>query len=63
MSRNTFYLYVLMYLYGFSLMVWAGYLDKNPTNRSRKAARWGLFALSVTLIYFFTVLFFFGITD
>lgn len=52
-----------MYMYGFSMMIWAAFLDKNPTKKSLKAAKWGLVALGVTLLYFFGVLGFYGITD
>lgn len=63
MSHNTLYIYLLMYAYGFSMMIWAAFIDKNPTKKSLRAAKWGLAALGVTLIYFFSVLWLYGITD
>lgn len=56
MDKTTFWIYLAMYMYGFPLMIWAIFLDKHPTKTSLKAAKIGLFLLSLTLLYFFYVL-------
>lgn len=52
MDRTTLLIYLGMYLYGFPLMLWAIYYDKHPTKSSLRAAKIGLFTLSLTLLYF-----------
>lgn len=52
MNRTTILIFAAMYLYGFSLMIWAIFFDKRPTKRSVRAAKWGLAGLTATLIYF-----------
>ena len=56
MDRTTFWIYIAMYSYGFPLMIWTAYFDKNPTQKSLKASKIGLIVLSLTLIYFFYVI-------
>ncbi len=56
MDIKTFLIYIVMYLYGFSLTIWAIFFDKHPTKRSRNGAIWGLIGLILTLFYFFYVL-------
>ncbi|CAF22735.1 unnamed protein product [Candidatus Protochlamydia amoebophila UWE25] len=62
MDIATFYIYIAMYVYGFSLMLWAIFFDKRPTKRTRNGAIFGIFALICTLFYFFYVLATIGIT-
>lgn len=57
MDSITLLVFLVLYAYGFSLMIWAAYFDKRPTKLSVKAAKWGLFGLILTLVYF---LFMFG---
>lgn len=45
-----------MYLYGFSLTLWAIFFDKHPTKKSRNGAIIGLVGLILTLFYFIYVL-------
>lgn len=52
MGLKTFLIYIAMYLYGFSLMIWAIFFDKRPTKKSKFAAKVGFFLLLLTLIYF-----------
>ena len=52
MDRTTFWIYIAMYLYGFPLLIWAAYFDKNPSKTSLKASKIGLLILFFTLIYF-----------
>lgn len=61
MDFSTFIVYIAMYLYGFSLTIWAIFFDKHPTKRSRNGAIFGLIGLILTLFYFFYVLWAFGI--
>lgn len=56
MDVKTFLIYIAMYLYGFSLTIWAIFFDKRPTNKSRNGAIAGLIGLVLTLFYFFYVL-------
>ncbi|MBA2368556.1 MAG: hypothetical protein H0V82_05990 [Candidatus Protochlamydia sp.] len=63
MDRTTFFFYVIMYVYGFSLMIWAAFYDKAPTKKTKNASFIGLFVLGLTLIYFFYVLLTIGITS
>lgn len=56
MDTKTLTIYMVMYLYGFSLMIWALYFDKHPTKKSLKAAKWGLIGLLLTLVYVVYVL-------
>lgn len=62
MDTKTFFIYVIMYIYGFSLTVWAIFFDKNPTKKSRNGAIIGLVGLILTLFYFFYVLLTIGIS-
>jgi hypothetical protein len=63
MDTKTFLIYVAMYMYGFSLMIWALFFDKYPTKTTLKGAKFGLIALSLTLLYFLYVLLTIGITN
>jgi len=56
MDFTTFIIYIIMYIYGFGLMIWAVFLDKQPTKKTRRFAIFGLIALILTLFYFFYVL-------
>lgn len=51
-----------LYAYGFPLMIWALYFDKHPSRLSLRASKYGLIVLAASLIYFFSILWFFGIT-
>jgi drug/metabolite transporter (DMT)-like permease len=57
MDKTTLIIFLCMYVYGFSLTLWAIFLDKRPTPKSLKAAKWGLFGLLLTVAYY---LFMFG---
>lgn len=61
MDRTTFIVYILMYIYGFSLTIWAIFFDKRPTKKSYYASVFGLIGLLLTLIYFGFTLWKFGI--
>jgi hypothetical protein len=61
MDIKTFFIYIVMYLYGFSLTIWAIFFDKRPTKISRNGAIIGLIALLLTVIYFVYVLWRFGL--
>lgn len=63
MDKQTLLIYLAMYLYGFSLTIWAIFFDKRPTKRSRNGAIYGLIALCLTLVYFVYVLLTIGITQ
>lgn len=52
MDIKTFFIYLAMYAYGFSLMTWAIFFDKRPTKKSKNAAKIGLGCLILTLFYF-----------
>lgn len=56
MDITTFIVYLVMYVYGFSLIIWALFFDKTPTKRTRYGALFGLIGLILTLFYFFYVL-------
>ena len=62
MDTQTFIIYVAMYLYGFSLTIWALFFDKHPTKKSYYGALYGLLGLVLTLIYFIYVLLTVGIS-
>lgn len=62
MDVTTFWIYIVMYVYGFSLTLWAIFLDKHPTSRTLKGAKFGLTGLIITLFYFAYVLWKFGLT-
>lgn len=61
MDKTTFFIYIAMYIYGFSMMIWAIFFDKHPTKKSIKASKIGIYALIATLFYFFYVLITIGI--
>lgn len=61
MDFTTLMVYIAMYIYGFSLTIWAIFFDKNPTKRSRNGAIIGLTVLILTLFYFFYVLLTIGV--
>lgn len=42
-------------------MLWALFLDKIPTSKTKRAALWGLAGLLLTLVYFIYVLVTIGI--
>lgn len=52
MDFITFLIYIAMYIYGFSLTIWAVFFDKHPTKRSRNGAIVGLIGLILTVFYF-----------
>ena len=62
MDINTLLIYSAMYVYGFSLMIWAIYFDKRPTKLSVKAAKFGCLCLILTMFYTVYVLATRGIT-
>ncbi len=51
MDVNTFLIYIAMYIYGFSLMVWAIFFDKRPTKKTLIGAKLGLIGLTLTVIH------------
>jgi len=53
MDRNTLYLFLAMYIYGFSLTIWAIWFDKHPTKTSVRVSIFALIVLILTLFYFF----------
>lgn len=57
MDLKTFLFFLAMYIYGFSLMVWAIFIDKHPTKTSRNAAIAGLVIMLLTLVYYLTMWF------
>ncbi len=61
MDRTTFLIFLGMYIYGFSLTLWAMFFDKHPTKKSVKVSTFGLIGLILTLFYFFYVLYMGGI--
>lgn len=63
MDTKTFIIYIVMYIYGFSLMIWAIFFDKRPTKKTRNGAIIGLIALILTVFYFIYVLWTVGLTD
>ena len=62
MDKQTLAIYIIMYIYGFSLTLWAIFFDKRPTKKSYYGAIAGLIGLLLTLIYFFYVLLTIGVT-
>ncbi len=56
MEMTTLLVYIAMYLYGFPLMLWSIFYDKNPTKLSRNFAIFGLTVLISTVIYLIYVL-------
>lgn len=56
MDVQTLIIYIVMYIYGFSLMIWAIFFDKRPTKRSRNGAIFGIIALIFTIFYVIYVL-------
>lgn len=62
MSWTTLLIFLVMYVYGFSLMIWAIFLDKHPTKKSVRASIIGLIFLVATFIYNIYVLATVGIT-
>lgn len=63
MDTTTFFFYIAMYIYGFSLIIWALFFDKHPTSKSLKGAKYGLIGLLLTLFYFTYVLWTFGLAS
>lgn len=61
MDLTTFIIYIVMYVYGFSLMIWAIFFDKHPTKKSVRVSIMGIVALICTLFYFFYVIIKYGI--
>lgn len=61
MDVQTFVIYIVMYLYGFSLTIWAIFFDKHPTKKSRNGAILGLIGLILTVFYFVYVLTTYGL--
>jgi hypothetical protein len=62
MDITTFLFYIVMYIYGFSLMIWAIFFDKRPTKTTRYGAIAGLIGLILTVFYFIYVLWTIGLT-
>jgi hypothetical protein len=56
MDIQTLIIYIALYIWGFSLMIWAVFFDKNPTKTTLMSAKIGLVILVLTLFYFFYVL-------
>jgi hypothetical protein len=56
MDTTTLIIYIVMYIYGFSLTIWAIFFDKRPTKKSRNGAIFGLVGLILTLFYVIYVL-------
>ncbi len=63
MSTYTFFIYIAMYIYGFTLTIWAIFFDKHPTKKTLYGATFGLIVLILTLFYFIYVLWTIGITN
>lgn len=61
MDKTTFMIYIALYVYGFSLTIWAIFFDKHPTEKSRRGAIFGLIALLLTVIYVIYVLWTYGL--
>jgi hypothetical protein len=61
MDVTTLLIYIAMYIYGFSLTIWAIFFDKRPTKRSRNGAIFGLIALILTVFYVIYVLWTIGL--
>ena len=51
MDIKTLLFFLAMYIYGFSLMIWALFFDKRPTKTSLMVSKWGLIALILTVFY------------
>lgn len=62
MDSTTLIIYIVMYLYGFSLMIWTIFFDKRPNKKSRNGAIVGLIALILTVFYVIYVLYTVGLT-
>lgn len=62
MSLATLLLFLGMYAYGFTLMIWAIFFDKRPTKLSVNASIFGLIVLIATVFYTAYVLWTIGIT-
>ena len=62
MDTKTFLVYIVMYVYGFSLTIWAIFFDKNPTKKTLIGAKFGLIVLILTVCYFVYVLWTIGLT-
>lgn len=63
MDIKTLIIYIIMYIYGFSLTIWAIFFDKRPTKTTRNGAILGLSGLILTLFYFIYVLWTYGLTS
>ena len=63
MDTTTLIIYIAMYVYGFSLTIWAIFFDKRPTKLSLIASKIGLAGLILTVFYFVYVLWTYGITE
>lgn len=61
MDTTTFMIYIALYVYGFSLTLWAIFFDKHPTKKSRNGAIVGFIALIFTVFYVIYVLWTFGL--
>jgi len=51
MDKATLLLYLAMYIYGFSLTIWAIFYHKYRTNTTRNVAIGGLIGLILTVFY------------
>jgi hypothetical protein len=56
MDVTTILFFLGMYVYGFSLMIWAVFFDKHPSRISVKASIVGLVVLTCTVFYFIYIL-------
>lgn len=51
MDVKTIIIFAVMYVYGFSLMIWAIYFDKHPTKTSVYASIFGIIVLIASMFY------------
>jgi len=63
MDKKTLLIFLAMYAYGFTLMIWAIFFHKQRTKTTITAAAIGLAVLIATVFYTVYVLWAIGITD
>lgn len=51
MDVQTIVIFSIMYIYGFTLMIWAIYFDKHPTKLSVNASIFGIIVLIASIFY------------
>lgn len=49
----TLLFFTALYMWGFTLTLWAIFIDKHPTKLSRNSSVFALIVLILSLIYFF----------